>query len=85
MDPDETFNAMLDAQRLGSFDEASEHARNLLEWLNKGGFTPQFRIAAGTREPMGIDGALTKDICVTVCRSVLSKPQTNPLPDLGHP
>ncbi len=76
MDPDETFNAMLEAQRLGLVDEASEHARHLLEWLNKGGFAPQFRLAAGTREPKMVDRSLTKEICITACRSVLARSKT---------
>lgn len=42
MDPTVTYLAMFEAMRDENFTEAREHALNLKEWLDKGGFYPQF-------------------------------------------
>jgi len=75
MDPEETFNAMMEAQAFGMQDEAAEHARNLQEWLGKEGFTPSFRIAVGNRSGFTISGPLARAFCEVACQFVLDDPQ----------
>ena len=41
MDPQQTWNDMLDAYASGQFNRADELAVALLDWLDKGGFPPQ--------------------------------------------
>lgn len=41
MDPQETWLAMLQALIDGDREEASEHATNLVNWLDRGGFSPK--------------------------------------------
>ncbi len=40
MDPDACLSELLDAVADGDGPEAYDHADNLLEWLNRGGFAP---------------------------------------------
>ena len=41
MDPDATYYEMFAAMRDGKLAEARQHALDLREWLDKGGFYPQ--------------------------------------------
>lgn len=40
MDPNATYRDFLDCYYLNEIDDALEHGRNLVEWLDKGGFEP---------------------------------------------
>ena len=40
MDPNATLNAIMDCLDDGKAKQAGQHACDLLEWLNKGGFCP---------------------------------------------
>lgn len=40
MDPTATLNLIYDAMDLGDMDAAEDAAKDLLDWLNKGGFPP---------------------------------------------
>lgn len=41
MDPQVTWNEMLEAVALQDWDQAVERAEALLDWMKKGGFPPQ--------------------------------------------
>ncbi len=72
MDPEETFNAMMEAFAYGLHDEAEEYARNLQEWLDKGGFAPSFWIAVGDRSSFSAKGTLAREFCQAACQIVLA-------------
>lgn len=72
MDPTETFKAMMEAYSLGMYDEATEHAENLLAWLNRDGFAPRFNLASGN-QAFDITGQLSREICFAACRLILSQ------------
>ncbi|WP_047816365.1 hypothetical protein [Rhodopirellula islandica] len=74
---------MLEAQSHGMNDAAKEHAHNLQQWLEKGGFAPSFSIAVGDRSGVMIAGMLAKDFCRAACRSILSDAKADPSPHLG--
>ncbi|MEZ6081073.1 MAG: hypothetical protein R3C56_37035 [Pirellulaceae bacterium] len=76
MDPTETFNAMLEAYGLGSYDEAVEHAEQLTNWLNRDGFAPRFNLAAGGKS-ITVTDRLSRDICRAACRLVLDQPEAS--------
>lgn len=48
MDPQATWNEMLEAFALQDWDQAVERAEALLDWMKKGGFPPQ---TSGIRMP----------------------------------
>lgn len=76
MDPIEAFNAMMDDFALGMFDDATEHANDLAEWLNKGGFPPVLRISTDGVKVFTVSDQLSREICHVVCRFVLDQPET---------
>mgnify|MGYP003109966012 FL=1 len=83
MDPEETFAAMLESQSHGMNDAAKEHAHDLQQWLEKGGFAPSFSIAVGDRSGVMITGMLAKDFCRAACRCILTDAEAEPSPHLG--
>lgn len=64
MDPQVTWDQLLEAIARKDLEAAEIHAENLAEWLNKGGFAPQV-----------FNRLLTEDwdrqVCHYVCRRVL--------------
>lgn len=80
MDPEETFNAMMEAYAYGLHDEAKEYAMNLREWLDNGGFAPSFWIAVGDRSSFSARGTLGRDFCRAACDVMLAhrRPQADP-------
>ncbi len=41
MDPNEAYRGMFNSMSMGAFIMARQHAINLKEWLDKGGFYPE--------------------------------------------
>ena len=41
MDPQTTWDQLLDAYAAGDWDQIEEHAQDLLHWLDRGGFPPK--------------------------------------------
>ncbi|WP_372716158.1 hypothetical protein [Novipirellula sp.] len=82
MDPTEAFNAMMDDFALGMVDDATEHANNLAEWLNKGGFPPVLRISTDGLKVFTVSDQLAREVCRAACRLVLDQPEAgcNPEP-----
>lgn len=76
MDPTETFNAMMSAYQQGEIEEAIDHARNLTEWLSKGGFAPTFNIAASNpgSPQFTVADNLARAICFVACTVVTDRP-----------
>jgi len=65
MDPQSTWEAMLEAIAVGNLDEATEKAEALLGWLDRKGFPPQTL----TRVlPVEWD----RKLCRFLCRQVLA-------------
>lgn len=64
MDPQATWNEMLNAMVEGDFEEAGVKADDLTAWLDRGGFPPQplTRVLSDVWDTM---------ICRFVCRMVL--------------
>tara|TARA_R110002073_G_scaffold8027_19_gene44893 strand:+ start:24474 stop:24722 length:249 start_codon:yes stop_codon:yes gene_type:complete len=75
MDPTETFNAMMDDFALGMIDDATEHANNLAEWLNKDGFPPVLRISTDGVKVFTVSDQLAREVCRAACRLVLDQPE----------
>ncbi len=66
MDPQAAWDAMMLAIPADRFDEASEHAEALHEWLLGGGFPPRL-----TREE-GDDTGTQRLVGLAVCRMVMA-------------
>lgn len=75
MDPTETFSDMMEAFRLGLLDEASEHAGNLAEWLNKGGFSPTLRVSIPNKGDGGFiaSSSIGREFCLAACCEILKQ------------
>lgn len=79
MDPLETFKMLMEARSDGCLEEATEHAENLLHWLNRGGFAPELFIAGSPGDPgWPVSGEHAATICRLICQSVLSSPKNEP-------
>ena len=50
MDPNATLSAMLSAYGRAEYEEAREHARDLIGWLDHHGFPPAGHTAASARQ-----------------------------------
>ena len=50
MDPKACYDLMVESAMQGDDDDAREAARNLLEWIGKGGFVPEGIDVAFVRE-----------------------------------
>lgn len=82
MDPVESFNLLMEAMREGCHDEAVEHAENLTEWINKGGFAPLIRITADDDHQFLATDELAKAFCLAACSVAKADatPMNNPEP-----
>ncbi|WP_144056783.1 hypothetical protein [Rhodopirellula europaea] len=58
MDPNETFQMMLDAIARGDRNEAGELANVLAEWMQRGGFAPALSLTDRFNQPQPIDREL---------------------------
>ena len=67
MDPQQTLADMLNALNRNEYDEASELAAALLEWLRKGGFPP---IVVGE---ISLDIDWHREIACFICRCVTDR------------
>lgn len=73
MDPTEAFNAMMEAYAEGQYEDAADHANDLAEWLNKGGFPPPLRVSADGGTVFSISDQLAREFCWASCRMVLDQ------------
>lgn len=67
MDPQATWNDLLDACEQGDRETAAEAARALCEWLDRDGFPPQ------TQPGRTLDDALNRVIAKAVCRHAIAQ------------
>lgn len=73
MDPTTCFNEMMDAYSLGMYDEASEHATDLAEWLDKAGFPPVLHVSTDGMKVFVVSDQLAREISRAACRLVLDQ------------
>lgn len=71
MDPTSTFNAMLEAYANNELDEAREHARNLLQWLQKGGFPPRTFVSSQADKAIELSAEFARQVSDELCHRVL--------------
>jgi hypothetical protein len=77
MDPQATFDQLLAACAAGDWEEAKDHARNLLAWLKHGGFPP--RILTHPHLGSGWDAALAQAAC-QYALALIHKPKRHSRP-----
>ena len=84
MDPTAAFNAMMDDFALGKYEEAAEHANDLAEWLNKGGFPPPLQVSTDGEIVFSLSDQLAREFCRASCRLVLDQHEAgcDPSPNL---
>ncbi|WP_430450710.1 hypothetical protein [Rhodopirellula europaea] len=80
MDPNETFEAMIDAWAQGLTEEAAAYAESLTAWLHRGGFPPQLKVVFAHAAPIQVTGDLSRVMIESACRMVLSHPDQSPSP-----
>ncbi|TWT51728.1 hypothetical protein KOR42_34150 [Thalassoglobus neptunius] len=74
MDSAQCWDDMLFAYATKQWLDASEHAVALLEWLDKGGFSPQPTIGTTTMHfTCQLDADVSRAICVATCRQVIER------------
>ena len=73
---------MMEAHSLGMHDEAGEHASNLAEWLNRGGFPPTMQVSTVGTKLFAVNDQLAREILRAACRVVLDQHEAgcDPLP-----
>lgn len=69
MDPQATWDRLIDAYRAGERDEAQDAADTLLQWLDRGGFPPQ------TLPGRSMDDAWNRALARAACCFVLQQPE----------
>ncbi|HUY33174.1 MAG TPA: hypothetical protein VMV69_10360 [Pirellulales bacterium] len=67
MDPQTTWECLLDAYADGDWPTATEHAEALITWLEGGGFPPQ------TMEARQLRPDLERAIAIAACQLALEK------------
>jgi len=74
MDPQATWQAMLDAYAESDWIAAPEHAEALIGWLDRGGFPPE------TVEGRELRPELNRAIAIAASRLVLEKAERGGIP-----
>ncbi len=74
MDPQTTWEAMLDAYADGDWPAATEHAEVLLSWIERAGFPPQ------TVDGRELRPELNRAIAIAASRLVLEKAERGGIP-----
>lgn len=72
MDPQVVWNLLLEEVAQGNLDQAAEHARDLIFWLNNGGFPPSIHPALGrpAEETRQLACQLNRFVAVTCCARI---------------
>jgi dsDNA-binding SOS-regulon protein len=81
MDPIEAFNRMMESAESSQWDEAVEHAENLIEWLDKGGFAPMFRVSADDRLQFLLADETAMRLSRSLCNDILVRGKQTALRD----
>ena len=79
MDPDQTLSDLFDAMAEGDAELAKEHAANLQQWLERGGFTPLLRVLVGGEKKFTLSPELVRSVCTSIInfaetRTTFAKP-----------
>lgn len=67
MDPQATWQRLIDAYATGDFETTREAAEDLLAWLRRGGFPPQV-----LPDPWQMDKCWNRTLAQAACRFILS-------------
>lgn len=73
MDPDQTLSELFDSITDSDTEIAEEHATNLQEWLDRGGFAPLLRVLVDSDREFTLPPKMAKVICTSVIDCVQQK------------
>jgi hypothetical protein len=73
MDPQIAWLSMMEAMRLGNYDEAAVIAADLDNWLTIGGFPPTVApdLSQGNGDPLSVPCKLQRQLALKACEFIL--------------
>ena len=71
MDPDQTWQEMLQAYTTNDWPTALESSESLKDWLEAGGFAPRSTIGTATGElSFRLDSEFSRAVCLAACHHI---------------